>query len=136
MKVYQSKFRRLPGSNYKEIYSVALRIYKRIKSKTKRKPYIRSAYFKKDKIFLDYFWQHLRQKNLKDRFRRLRYYQCALDLVRNSRIEPTSKQNVDRSSEILHRFVGLTKDKEIFFVQISEDKKTDQKHFMSVFPLE
>lgn len=135
MKAYQSKFRKLPGTKYRQVYPVALNIFKQIKSKTKRKPYIRSAYFNKDKIFLDYFWQHLREKNLRDRTRRLKYYQCGLGLIRKSKIEPTSRQNPDRSSEILHRFVGLTKDKEIFFVQISENKKTDQKHFMSVFPL-
>ncbi len=135
MKAYQSKFRKLPGTNYKEVYPSASAIFKQIKSRTKRKPYIRSAYFNKEKVFLDYFWQHLRQKNLKDRTRRLKYYQGALDLIKNSKLEPTSKQNPDRSSEILHRFVGLTRNKEVFFVQISENKKTDQKYFMSVFPL-
>lgn len=136
MKAYQSKFKRLSGSNYKGVYPLALRIYKQIESRTKRKPYIRSAYFKKDKIFLDYFWQHLRQKNLKDRTRRLKYYQCALDLIRNSKLEPTSKQNPNKKQEILHKFAGLAKNKEVFYVQISENKKTDQKYFMSVFPPE
>lgn len=51
-------------------------------------------------------------------------------------MEPTSKQNPNKPAEILHRFAGLTKDKEIFFVQIKEDKKTDQRHLLSVFPEE
>lgn len=136
MQPYQSKFKKLPGTNYKEIYPVALRLYKQIKSKTKRRPYIRSAYFRKEKVFLDYFWQHLREKNLKDRTRRLKYYQCALDLIKNSRLEPISKQNPNKPREILHRFAGLTNNKELFFVQISKDKKKGHKYFMSVFPPE
>jgi hypothetical protein len=134
MKAYQSKFKKLPGTDYKEIYPVALKIYKQIKRRTKRKPYIRSVYFKKDKIFLDYFWQHLRQKNWRDRNRRLKYYSCAIDLIRNSRMEPTSEQNPHKQKEILHRFAGTTKDKDVFIVQIKQDKKTGEKHFMSVFP--
>lgn len=126
----------MPGTNYGEIYPVAIAIFKEIKSKTKRKPYIRSIYFNKEKVFLDYFWQHLREKNLRDRTRRLKYYQCALDLIKNSKSEPTSKQNPNKLKEILHRFAGLTKNKELFFVQIKEDKKTSQKHFLSVFPPE
>lgn len=136
MKAYQSKFKKLSGTDYGEIYSRALAIFKQIKSRTKRKPYIRSVYFNKEKIFLDYFWQHLQQKNWRDRDRRLKYYPCAIDLIRNSRLEPTSKQNPNKPKEILHRFAGLTKDKEVFYVQIKEDKKTDKKYFMSVFPPE
>lgn len=136
MKAYQSKFKKLAGTNYKEVYSSALVIYKRTKTKSKRKPHIRSIYFNKNKVFLDYFWQHLRQKNLRDRTRRLKYYQCALDLVRNSKSEPTSKQNPNKKSEILHKFAGLTKNREVFYVQLRENKKTGQKEFMSVFPPE
>jgi len=136
MQPYQSKFKKLPGTNYKEIYPVALAIFKQIKSKTKRRPYIRSAYFRKEKVFLDYFWQHLREKSLRDRTRRLKYYQCALDLIKNSRLEPISKQNPNKPREILHRFAGLTNNKELFFVQISKDKKKGHKYFMSVFPPE
>lgn len=134
MKVYQSKFKKLTGTDYKEIHSRALSVYKQIKSKTKREPYVRSVYFNKEKVFLDYFWQHLQQKNWRDRNRRLKYYPCAIDLIRNSRLEPTSKQNPNKPIEILHRFAGLSKDKEIFYIQIKENKKTDKKYFMSVFP--
>lgn len=136
MKVYQTKVKRLSGTDYREIHSRALNIYRQIKAKTKRRPYIRSAYFKKDKVFLDYFWQHLWQKNWRDRVRRLKYYPCALDLIKNSRVEPISKQNPNKPTEILHRFAGFTKNKELFFVQIKEDKKTDQKSLMSIFPPE
>jgi hypothetical protein len=136
MKPYQSKFKKLSGTDYKEIHHQAFDIYKQIKSKSKRKPYVRSVYFNKEKVFLDYFWQHLWQKNWRDRNRRLKYYPCAIDLIKNSKLEPISKQNPNKPTEMLHRFAGLTKDKELFFVQIKEDKKTSQKHFMSVFPPE
>lgn len=136
MKVYQTKIKRLAGTDYSEIYPQAFNIYKEIKRKTKRRPNIRSAYFKKEKVFLDYFWEHLHQKNSKDRVRRLKYYPCALDLIRNSKSEPTSKENPNKKSEILHRFAGITPDKELFFVQINGDKKTNKKFLLSVFPEE
>lgn len=134
MKIYQTKEKKLSGTDYKEIHSKAIILYKQIKSKTKRKPYVRSAYFKNDKVFLEYFWQHIWQKNWRDRNRRLKYFLCALDLIKNSRMEPLSKQNPNKTGEILHRFAGVTKDKDLFFVQISENKRSGQKLFMSVFP--
>lgn len=42
--------------------------------------------------------------------------------------------NPNKKTEALHRFAGLTKDKELFYVQIKEDLRTDRKYFMSVFP--
>lgn len=134
MKVYQTKQKKLTGSEYLEIYPKALKIYRELKRKTKRKPYIRAPYFNKEKIFLDYFWEHLHQKNSKDRVRRLKYYAAALDLIAHSKAEPKSKENPNKRSEVLHRFAGLTLDKDLFFVQIKEDKKTSQKYFISVFP--
>jgi hypothetical protein len=50
MNFYQTKTNKLPGSNYSEVKSRAYLIFKQIKSKTKRKPYIKSAYFNKQKI--------------------------------------------------------------------------------------
>lgn len=136
MKVFQTKAKRASGTNYGEVYGKAKKAYQTIADKTKRRPYIRSPYFKKDKIFLDYFWEHLHQKNWKDRIRRLKLYACALELIKNSRDEPITKQNPNKPSETLHRFAGITKDKELFFVQIREDKKRKQKDFMSVFSAE
>ena len=136
MKVYQTKIKKLAGTDYREVYPKAFSIYKQIRAQTKRRPYVRSAYFKKDKVFIDYFWQHLWQKNWPDRFRRLKYYACAIDLIRNSKAEPVSKLNPNRPKEILHRFAGITPDKELFFVQISEDTKLGRKGLVSVFPQE
>jgi acyl carrier protein phosphodiesterase len=133
---YQTKTKKLSGTDYREVNSKILIIFKKIKSKTKRRPYIRSAYFKKQKIFFDYFWDHLWQKSWKERVKRLKYFLCAIELIQKSRQEPISKQNPNKKSEILHRFAGLTKDRELFYTQIKEDKKTEQKYFMSVFPPE
>ena len=135
--IFYTKVKPLSGTNYSEIYPKALALYKQIASrKTKRRPYIRSTYFKKEKIFLDYFWLHIRQKNLRDRARRLIYYPCALDMLEHSKLKPESKINPNRKSETLHRFIGITSGKRVFYAQVKEDLKTGQKHFISVFPPE
>lgn len=131
---YQTKIKKLPGTNYSEVRKHALLLLNQIKRKTKRRPYIRSAYFNKQKIFFDYFWVHLFEKNLKERVKRIKYFPCAIDLIRNSKIAPISKENIDNKNEILHRFIGKTKDKKMFFVQIKENKKNSKKYFMSCFP--
>lgn len=71
-----------------------------------------------------------------DRLRRLKYFAAALDLIKNSPYDPTSKENPNKKGEILHRFAGITKEKDLFFVQIKEVKQTGQKYFISVFPHE
>jgi hypothetical protein len=131
---YQTKTKKLPETNYSEVRKHALFILNQIKRKTKRRPYIRSAYFDKQKIFFDYFWIHLAQKNLREKIRRIKYLPCTIDLIRNSKIAPTSIENADNRNEMLHRFVGKTKDKEVFFVQIKENKKNGKKYLMSCFP--
>lgn len=131
------KTKKLSGTDFREVHGQALGFYKKLKKKTKRRSYIRSAYFNKEKVFLDVFWQHLFEKpNWRDRARRLKYYPAAIELIQKSKLEPTSKENPNNRSEILHRFAGATKDKDLFFVQIKEDKKTDQKYLISVFPLD
>ena len=100
MKVYQSKINQLAGTDYKEVYGKARDIYKAIVRKSKRKPYIRPAYFNKEKIFLDYFWEHLHGKHPADRFRRLKFYASALDLIKNCNIDPVSVQNPNRPRDV------------------------------------
>ena len=134
MKLYKTKVGKLSGKNYPDLYKKAFYIYKQIKQKTKRRPYIRSSYFRKDKIFLELFWQHLHQKNWRDRKRRIRYYPCAIELIRHSRIDSVSTDNPNNPSEILHKFSGITLDKNIFYVQVKENKRNNQKYLMSVFP--
>jgi hypothetical protein len=136
MKAYQTKIAKLPGTDFHEVNKKARAVYVQYTSRTKRKPYIRSAYFNKEKIFLDYFWQHLWDKNWRDRVRRVKYFACGLELIKNSKQEPLTKQNPNNTNELLHRFAGLTKDKEIFFVQIKENKRSDKKYLVSIFPEE
>jgi len=128
MKAYQIKAVKLTGTDFREIHQKAFGFYKQIKKKTKRRPYARSAYFKKDKIFLELFWKRLFDNpNWRDRVRRLKYFPCAIELIRKSNFDPTSKENPNKKSEILHRFAGITKDNDLFFVQIKEDKKNKPK---------
>ncbi len=136
MKAYKTKASSIVGTGFKEVHKKALELYKQIKSQSKRRTYIKSAYFCKEKVFIDLFWQHLfEKKNWKDRIRRVRYFPSAIELIKKSRFEPTSKENPNRRSEILHRFAGTTKDNEVFFVQIKENKNTGQKFLISIFPL-
>lgn len=83
---------------------------------------------------MELFWQHLHVKNWHDRIRRLKFYPAALELIRYSRVEPTSKENPNRPSEILHRFMGKTANGQLFYVQVKENKNTDRKDLISVFP--
>lgn len=134
MKVYQTKVSKLAGTDYREVYDKAKAIFLQIKKKSKRRSYIRSAYFNKEKIFLDLFWQHIHEKNWWDQTRRLKFYSCALDLIQNSKFDPLTVQNPNRARDALHRFFGKTKQEEEFIVQITENKRNKQKYFISVFP--
>ncbi|MGB2787403.1 MAG: hypothetical protein WBB94_03405 [Candidatus Saccharimonadaceae bacterium] len=132
MKIYQSKIGKIPGRNYSDIERAARRIHIDIARQTKRSPYVKSEYFGKSKVFIDMFWSHLNQKPRSDRKRRLKYYAAAIDLLNNSRIEPTRKPNPNGKQEIVYRFYGVTKDSELFCVQVKQDSKGN-KYFMSVF---
>lgn len=136
MQYYKTRARKLHGTHWPRLLKKAFGLYKEITSKTKRRPYARSAYFDKQKVFLGIFWQHLHEKNLRDKARRVAYFPCAIELIQKTRYEPTSKENPNRKGEIVHRFAGSTPDNEIFFVQIKEDRRTNQKWFISVFPLD
>jgi hypothetical protein len=130
---YQTKSKKIAGSSYGEVMRNAFSVYDEIKKKTKRRPYVRSAYFKKEKIFLDYFREHLFQKLPKERTRRLKYFKAACDLIENSKLGPVEKTELFEKKEILYRFAGLTIEKDLFYVQIKEDKRK-RKYLMSCFP--
>lgn len=134
MRIYQSKCRKLSGTNFSEVVKEADRIFRVIKSTTKRRPYVRSAYFNKSKIFIGSFFRHTHEKNWRDAVRRMKLFPCAIDLIKNSRHESTSKQDPNNPNVILHRFAGSTAQKELFYVQIKEDKRFDEKNLLSVFP--
>ncbi|MBI3627020.1 hypothetical protein HY224_03170 [Candidatus Uhrbacteria bacterium] len=133
---YKTKCEKVSGTDYKEVRRKISRFYNVVKRKTRRRPYVRSAYFNGEKIFLESFWQHLYAKeNFRDKVRRMKYFPCALELIEKSRLEPDSKENPNNHSVILHRFGGITKGGELFFVQIREEKRSGEKWLMSVFPV-
>ncbi|MFA6305409.1 MAG: hypothetical protein WC651_01605 [Candidatus Gracilibacteria bacterium] len=132
---YQTKASLLSGTDFHEVQKKAFALYTKIKSKSKRRPYIRSAYFKKDKIFLPLFWQHLwDKKKWQDRMRRLKYYASAIELIQQNKFAPKSKENPNKTDEILHRFTGITKENHVFYVQIKENKQSGRKDLISIFP--
>jgi hypothetical protein len=133
--MYKSKKEIFSGSSYPEVAKKALRLLNSLRSQTKRRPYLRSKYFKKDKIFLDYFWFHLKQKNLRDQTRRLKFFACALDLIRNCQEKPKTKKNPNNPSQILHRFTGVTHKGLRFAIQIREERN-GQKSLVSFFPIQ
>ena len=104
VKIYRTKIAKIAGKDFKSVNSRVSEYYKKIKRKSKRRPYLRSAYFKKDKVFLE--------------------------VLATSFL----KENWNRRSEILHRFSGYTLEEDLFHVQIKEDKKTSQKWLVSIFP--
>lgn len=135
MKEYKTKEKIISGTSFTEINRVAKTIFRKITAKTKRTPYVRSKYFNKEKIFLTIFWRHLYEKSEKDRVRRLRYYHCAIDTLINSNIDPETRENFAKKDELLHRFYGVTKNKEQFVAQVKENKRTKRKDFISVYPI-
>ena len=48
MKAYRTKSKKLKGTNYQEVHKKARDFYDQIKKRSKRKPYVRSVYFKKE----------------------------------------------------------------------------------------
>lgn len=136
MQVYKTKAKQLSGTSYHEIKKKAFGQFQKIKRQTKRKPYIRSLYFDKEKIFFELFWEHLFKKNFWDQMRRMKFFACGVELMQKSRFDPTSKDNPNKSSEILHRFMGVSADGQKFYVQIKEDKRNGTKWLISIFPEE
>jgi len=134
IKYFQTTANKLPGTSYSEVFKHAHQTFEIIRKRTKRQPYVRSAFFKKDKIFFNIFWKHMFEKSFKVRTERLKYFSAAVALIRQSRVNPYSKENSANREEILHRFYGKTKAGQKFIVQIKENKRTKAKHLMSMFP--
>lgn len=116
MECFKSSKAKLPGTSFVDVRKKAEVTYRLIKSRTKRTPYIKSKYFRGEKVFLTLFWAHLFEKHEKDRVRRLKYFDCALDLIRNTMLNPETKDNFQMKNELLHRFYGTTKNGEEFIV--------------------
>jgi hypothetical protein len=76
--VYKSKYGLTPGTSYKEIMAAARREYHIVQKRSpKRTPYVRSSYFGRDKVFLNTFWNHLKQKHPSEQAKRLRVLPCS-----------------------------------------------------------
>lgn len=134
MRIYRTKAKPLPGTSYSEIHGHAELIYKELKRKTNRRPYVRSAFFKREKVFLDVFFRHMHQKNWRDRVRRLKFFPCALELIDKSTQAPQTTINPNRPTELLHRFAGVAGNGQRFSVQIKENRRSSQKALLSIFP--
>jgi hypothetical protein len=63
----------------------------------------------------------------------MRFFKAAVELIKYSKIGPIEKTESFEKKEILYRFAGLTAEKDLFYVQIKEDKRK-RKYFMSCFP--
>ena len=135
MALFISKYPLLPGSSYDEVVAHARKEYNAIRRLTKRQPYVRSKYFRGDKVFVTVFWDHLMQKHRGDRMRRLKFYRAAIDLLRNSTLRPTVSTATDpaHSDILLYRLYGRTRDGREFCVQVKQDMRSGRKDFMSVF---
>lgn len=134
MNVFQSKYGLITGSSYNEVAPLARKEHNTIKKMTRRQPYVRSTYFNKDKVFINLFWEHLAQKHRGQRTARLKYYSCAIDLIRHTRITPDPIFSYTDMNVILHKFSGKTIEGNAFYVQIKQNKRTGRKDFVSVFP--
>jgi len=132
MNTYKSKYGRLHGTSYPELVRAARREYHLIEKRNPRRlAYVRSKYFKGEKIFLDQFWTHLNQKNLGDKERRIALYVCAIDLMRHTTHAP---EVIIENKAKFYRFQGKTKEGQVFYVQILENTTSKRKDFISVFP--
>lgn len=135
MQYWKVKAKVIPGKTFSDVNKIARKIYHALEKKSKRKAYIRSKYFKKQKVFLSFFWDHLSAKRPKDRLRRLKYFECALEVIRDSTLSPTGRTNPNNRYETFFRFLGQTRGGKFFAVQIKQDKKGTFE-LMSVFPWE
>ncbi|MDR1032593.1 MAG: hypothetical protein LBL84_01115 [Candidatus Nomurabacteria bacterium] len=132
---FKSKYPRSKLKIYAELVKNARNIEKRIEKQCgHRDTYVRAKSLRR-KIFItknDLFWTHLYSKNQYDRKRRLRYYQNALDLIRNTTDKPALKKNPNGKRELVYEYHGITSDGFEFVVHIKEEAK--RLYFMSVFP--
>ena len=129
---YKCKAGLLTGTSAKEIEKKARRLFHDVENKTRRKAYIRSKSFDGEKIFVATFWDHFSKKNYRDRERRLRYYQCALELLARSTVKP--EVIFENKSEKIYRLSGVTDNGAKFMVRVRFETKTKAHYFTSVFP--
>ncbi len=132
MNVHTTKSKEFSGTQYKRVWKQAWGYYRIIKKKSKRRPYIKSEYFDKRKIFLTIFWSHIKEKRVGDRMRRLKFYACAVEVLKSSKVKPRKMFNKEDGS-YLYRFYGKTYTGKSFAVQVKENRNK-QLYLISVFP--
>jgi hypothetical protein len=69
---YKSRYSKLTGVNENELWHKARLVYGATVKSKRRKPYVRSKYFKNEKVFLDMFWSHTNSKKPHSVAQRLR----------------------------------------------------------------
>jgi hypothetical protein len=128
---YQSKYDQIQSTRDKKVFAEARRLFNQYQRR-RRLPYVRSAYFSGQKVFLNVFWSHLNSKLPSDRKRRVVFLPPALDLIKNSTTPPIYEPKNSPGNEY-YRFFGKTKSGTAFCVQIMKDKKSN-RYFLSCFP--
>jgi hypothetical protein len=134
MNSYKTKATTLKGTSYEELVKVSRKKYGEVKSQSRRSPYVKSKYFNGSKVFLNLFWDHIVQKRRGERVKRLVFYGCALELIKETRIPPEVAVKEKLVKVLYYRFNGISRDGLEFIVQVKENKSTGRKDFMSVFP--
>jgi hypothetical protein len=134
IKFYPVKSKPISGSNYRELLKIVRAEYKYIAKQTKRTAYIRSEYFKKDKIFLSLYWIHLSETPMYAQRHRLKLFKCGIELLRHTTFPPETKPNPNGRNELVYRFGGKTPDGQKFYVHVKQEIRSGKKYFMSAFP--
>ncbi|MDR2672188.1 MAG: hypothetical protein LBC35_02620 [Coriobacteriales bacterium] len=129
MEFFKSRHTNLSGSNDRELYHKARAIQQAMTAGSRRRPYVRSKFFNRQKVFLDIFWTHLFAKNPGERRRRIALFACVVDLVQNTTYQP---EIYVRGNERFYRFFGVSKNGVRFAVQIKQDRKK-ALYLLSVF---
>jgi hypothetical protein len=82
MNAYRSKYSPIAGSSHAEVIQAARYEYHKIqKLSPRRQAYVKSRYFNKDKVFINQFWEHLKQKHPGDQLRRRSFSYALLTLL-------------------------------------------------------
>lgn len=130
MGVYHTKCEALSGTSWKETHAAAKDAHKSYIGSARRRAYIRSPLFQRDKVFIDTYWRTLGTRNFRDRQRRLSFLPCGLELIKHAHF---SKQEVVESKRRYYHFDGVTPAGKSFSVHIKEDG-AGRRYLMSVFP--
>lgn len=133
-RLFSCKTQPLKGHRFVEIMPQARQAFRALQRKTKRRPHVRSAYFNKDKIFFDFFWHHMQRKSVVDRARRLKYFPCALEVLRQSRQDPGTFVDKYQPNVIKHEFQGKAPDGMTFSIIVQQDRKKGEKQLLSIYP--